>query len=175
MNQASHYVDLLEWIIGPIKSVSCKLATISRDIESEDTAVLNLKWDQGMLGSMAVTMITFPKNIEGSITVIGDNASAKVGGEALNKYEFYYSDEMQDENYTKNLSYEIKNIYGSGHFDYYKSMLDSLINDLPAICDGQSGLSSIKIICAAYLSSKNGKEVKLNDVSKINKFQLNYS
>ena len=77
MNQASHYVDLLEWMIGPIKSLSASIATISRKIESEDTAVLNLKWVDGTLGSMAVTMITFPKNIEGSITIIGDQRECK--------------------------------------------------------------------------------------------------
>ena len=65
MNQASHYVDLLEWMIGPIESVSASIATISRDIESEDTAVLNLKWLDGTLGSMAVTMITYPKKYRG--------------------------------------------------------------------------------------------------------------
>ena len=46
MNQASHYVDLLEWLIGPVKSVSAKIATISRNITVEDTAVLNLKWER---------------------------------------------------------------------------------------------------------------------------------
>tara|TARA_B100000886_G_C20424886_1_gene493428 strand:- start:1497 stop:2576 length:1080 start_codon:yes stop_codon:yes gene_type:complete len=161
MNQASHYIDLLEWMIGPIKSLSASIATISRKIESEDTAVLNLKWLDGTLGSMAVTMITFPKNIEGSITIIGDKGSAKVGGEALNKYEFFYFDDEVNEEKIKKSNYKIKNVYGSGHYDYYRNMLDVLIDKKEAICDGESGLSSIKIIKAAYLSSKSGKEIYL--------------
>ena len=161
MNQAIHYVDLLEWMIGPIKSLSASIATISREIESEDTAVLNLKWLDGTLGSMAVTMITFPKNIEGSITIIGDQGSAKVGGEALNKYEFFYfNDNVNEEEITKS-NYIIKNVYGSGHYEYYKNMLDVLIDQKEPICDGESGLSSVKIINAAYLSSKSGKEIFL--------------
>ena len=161
MNQAIHYVDLLEWMIGPIKSLSASIATISREIESEDTAVLNLKWLDGTLGSMAVTMITFPKNIEGSITIIGDQGSAKVGGEALNKYEFFYfNDNVNEEEITKS-NYIIKNVYGSGHYEYYKNMLDVLIDKKEPICDGESGLSSVKIINAAYLSSKSGKEISL--------------
>ena len=161
MNQASHYVDLIEWIIGPLESLSASVATISRNIESEDTAVLNLKWKNGALGTMAITMITFPKNIEGSITIIGDKGSAKVGGEALNKYEFFHFDDFVDINKTNSTSYKIENIYGKGHSPYYKNMIDVLINNKKAVCDGNSGLSSIKIICAAYLSSKSGKRVKL--------------
>ena len=95
MNQASHYVDLLEWLIGPIESVSSFVNTISRKIDVEDTAVLNLKWIEGMLGTMSITMISYPKNIEGSITIIGDQGSAKVGGEALNKYEFLFLKGLQ--------------------------------------------------------------------------------
>lgn len=61
MNQSSHYVDLLEWLIGPIADVQAMTATIGRDIEVEDTGVLNVRWRNGALGSMAVTMLTYPK------------------------------------------------------------------------------------------------------------------
>ena len=161
MNQASHYVDLLEWIIGPVENLSANTATISRNIESEDTAVLNLKWKQGALGTMAITMITFPKNLEGSITIIGDKGSARIGGEALNKYEFFHFEEQIDLKETASSSYKLKNIYGSGHLPYYKNMIDSLLENKPAICDGESGLKSIKIISAAYKSSLSGKRVTL--------------
>tara|TARA_Y100001970_G_C14257765_1_gene876865 strand:+ start:282 stop:1370 length:1089 start_codon:yes stop_codon:yes gene_type:complete len=164
MNQASHYVDLLEWIIGPLHSLNASIATISRKIESEDTAVLNLKWRDGTLGSMAVTMITFPKNIEGSITIIGEKGSAKVGGIALNKYEFYY---FQDEINTKQIedvNYLPKTVYGSGHYEYYKNILDTLNGLDNPICDGESGLSSVKIINAAYKSAKSSKNIKIDDI-----------
>ena len=161
LNQASHYIDLLEWINGPLESISASIATIARNIESEDTAILNLKWLKGTLGSMAITMISFPKNIEGSITVIGDKGSAKIGGEALNKYEFSYFQEgieSLDNNQSEN---QIKNLYGSGHIEYYKNMIKVLTDGGKAICNGESGLSSIRIIKAAYLSSEIGKTIKL--------------
>ena len=72
MNQASHYVDLLDWLIGPVESLSASIATIGRCIEAEDTAALQLRWRSGALGTMAVTMLTYPKNLEGSITILGD-------------------------------------------------------------------------------------------------------
>ena len=162
MNQASHYVDLLEWLIGPIESVSSFVNTISRKIEVEDTAVLNLKWIKGILGTMSVTMISYPKNIEGSITIIGDKGSAKVGGEALNRYEFFYFNDPVNEDEVKKNNYQITNVYGSGHYPYYKNMINVLNNIEKPVCDGESGLSSIKIIEAAYLSSKTGRSIKIN-------------
>jgi UDP-N-acetyl-2-amino-2-deoxyglucuronate dehydrogenase len=57
MNQASHYVDLLDWLIGPVDKVQAMMST-SRDIEVEDTGVLNIRWRSGALGAMSVTMLT---------------------------------------------------------------------------------------------------------------------
>ena len=161
MNQASHYVDLLEWIGGPLESLSAKIATISRNIEAEDTAVLNLKWLNGALGTMAVTMLTYPKNIEGSITIIGDKGSAKIGGVALNKYEYFHFEEKINPEEILKANYEPKNVYGSGHYKYYENMINSLKNIEKPICDGESGLSSIKIINAAYKSNKENKVINL--------------
>ena len=160
MNQASHYIDLLQWINGPIDSVSAYKATIARNIESEDTVVLNLQWMNGTLGSTAITMISYPKNIEGSITVIGDKGSAKIGGTAFDKYEFsYFEEELNKKENIKLLNKEIS--YGSGHQQYYKNMLDVLLLGKDSICNGESGLSSIKLIKAAYLSSEKDKTIKL--------------
>ena len=83
MNQASHYVDLLEWLIGPVQSVSASMATLGRSIEVEDTAALQIRWRNGALGTMSLTMLTYPKNLEGSITILGEKGSVKVGGSAL--------------------------------------------------------------------------------------------
>ena len=86
MNQASHYVDLIEWLIGPVERVQAMMST-TRDIEAEDTGVVNIKWRNGALGSMAVTMLTFPKNLEGSITILGETGSVKIGGVAVNEIQ----------------------------------------------------------------------------------------
>ena len=161
MNQASHYVDLLEWIGGPLESLNANIATIGRNIEAEDTAVLTLKWKNGALGTMAVTMLTYPKNIEGSITIIGDKGSAKIGGVALNKYEYFYFEEDINEEEMLKANYEPQNVYGSGHYKYYENMINSLKNIEDPICDGESGLSSIKIINAAYKSNKENKVIRL--------------
>ena len=80
MNQASHYVDLLDWLVGPVECVHAFTATLARRIEVEDTGVANVRWRSGALGSINVTMLTYPKNLEGSITIIGERGTVRVGG-----------------------------------------------------------------------------------------------
>ncbi len=163
LNQASHYVDLLEWIIGPLDGLYANVSTISRNIEVEDTAVIQLKWKNGALGSMSVTLITYPKNIEGSITVIGDKGSAKVGGIAVNEFEYSFFED-EGEATLKKYNYKTESVYGFGHNFYYQNMFDNLISNTKPICDGESGLSSIKIINAAYKSAKEQRFIKLSSI-----------
>ena len=146
MNQAIHYIDLLDWLIGPVKSLYSYQATRKRNIEAEDTAVIAIEWEKGILGTMAVTMITYPKNLEGSITVIGENGSAKVGGVALNKYEYFYFDSDFDKNDILSKNYDPKDIYGSGHSSYYRNILSSLEGNEEAICSGYDGLKVLKLL-----------------------------
>ena len=163
LNQASHYVDLIEWIIGPLDGLYANVSTISRNIEVEDTAVIQLKWGNGALGSMSVTMISYPKNIEGSITIIGDKGSAKVGGIAVNEFEYAFFEDDSSSS-LKKYNYKTDSVYGFGHNFYYQNMLDNLINNSKPICDGESGLSSIKIINAAYKSAKEQRFIKLSSI-----------
>ena len=90
MNQASHYVDFIEGLFGPVEEVHCMSST-TREIEVEDTAVLNIKWCNGALGSMSVTLLTYPSNLEGSVTVIGEKGTVKISGQAANQIERIFS------------------------------------------------------------------------------------
>ncbi len=155
MNQASHYVDLLEWLIGPLESLSASIATIGRDIEAEDTAAIQMKWENGSLGTMSVTMLAYPKNLEGSITILGEKGSVKVGGPAVNKIEIWeFADSREDDKLVKTASYETTSVYGFGHPAYYKNMLEVLTGKAKPICDGVEGLKTLEILIAAYHSAK---------------------
>nr|MBA3338839.1 Gfo/Idh/MocA family oxidoreductase [Geodermatophilaceae bacterium]MBA3673121.1 Gfo/Idh/MocA family oxidoreductase [Gemmatimonadaceae bacterium] len=87
MNQASHYVDLMQWLVGPVESVMAKTATQARRIEAEDSGVAVLKFRSGALGVIEVNVLTFPRNLEGSITLLGEHGSVKIGGTAVNKVD----------------------------------------------------------------------------------------
>ena len=89
MNQASHYVDLLDWLVGPIESLQAYTATLARNIEVEDTGVVSVKWRSGALGSLNVTMLTYPRNLEGSITILGEKGTVRVGGLAVNEIQHW--------------------------------------------------------------------------------------
>ncbi len=161
MNQASHYVDLLEWLIGPIADIQAMIST-HRDIEVEDTGVLNVRWRNGALGSMAVTMCTFPKNYEGSITILGDKGTVRVGGVAVNEIQTWdFEEEKEYDREVQQASYQTTSVYGFGHPGYYKNVIDVLRGlDTPDV-DGREGLKSLEVLIGAYLSARDGKTVSL--------------
>ena len=161
MNQASHYVDLLEWLIGPIDKVQAMMST-TRDIEVEDTGVLNVKWRNGALGSMSVTMLTYPKNLEGSITILGEKGTVRVGGVAVNDIQHWEFDEPRDyDDEVKEVNYQTTSVYGFGHPLYYNNVIKVLRGKAEPETDGREGLKSLEILIAAYLSARDGKTISL--------------
>jgi UDP-N-acetyl-2-amino-2-deoxyglucuronate dehydrogenase len=161
MNQASHYVDLLDWLVGPIDKVQAMMST-TRNIEVEDTGVLNIKWRNGTLGSMNVTMLTYPKNFEGSITILGDKGTVRIGGVSVNDIEHWEFDDFC--NYDKQVeevSYKTTSVYGFGHSLYYKNVINSMYGQEDPEIDGREGLKSLEILIAAYLSARDVRTVSL--------------
>ena len=162
MNQASHYVDLLDWLIGPVESVQAYTSTLARNIEVEDTAVMQVKWRSGALGSLNVTMLTYPKNFEGSVTIIGEKGTARIGGIALNEVqEWGFSEKHQDDDLIKENSYQTGSVYGFGHSLYYKNVREVLLNGIEPETDGREGLRSLELLVAAYQSARYGRRVAL--------------
>lgn len=161
MNQASHYVDLLDWLIGPVEKVQAMTST-TRDIEVEDTGVWNVKWRNGALGSMSVTMLTYPQNLEGSITILGEKGTVRVSGVAVNDIQVWNFETAKDyDSGIKNASYETTSVYGFGHPLYYKNVVDVLRGTAEPETDGREGLKSLELLIAAYLSARDGKTVNL--------------
>ncbi|QNI75211.1 Gfo/Idh/MocA family protein [Synechococcus sp. MVIR-18-1] len=162
MNQASHYVDLLNWLVGPVESVSASMATLGRTIEVEDTAALQLRWRNGALGTMAVTMLTYPKNLEGSITLLGEKGTVKIGGPAVNQIEHWaFADESPDDALIEQASFETTSVYGFGHPLYYSNVIGALQGKEMALCDGREGLRSLELLVGAYRSARDGRTVHL--------------
>ncbi|MEA2013284.1 MAG: Gfo/Idh/MocA family oxidoreductase [Verrucomicrobiota bacterium] len=162
MNQASHYVDIMHWLFGEAESVMAMTATMSRKVETEDTGSAIIKFRSGLISSINVTMLTYPKNFEGSITILGEKGTVKVGGVAINhvdKWEF--EDYDDDDKLVTTSNYNPPNIYGFGHTGYYKNVLDVLNGNAEPDTDGRSGRKSLEIIRAIYLSAKEGVKIPL--------------
>jgi UDP-N-acetyl-2-amino-2-deoxyglucuronate dehydrogenase len=161
MNQASHYVDLLEWLVGPVEKIQAMTST-TRDIEVEDTGVWNVKWRNGALGSMSVTMLTYPKNLEGSITILGEHGTVRIGGLAVNEIQIWeFADRRDYDEQVSAASYETTSVYGFGHPLYYRNVIDVMRGDAEPETDGREGLKSLEVLIAAYLSARDGRTVSL--------------
>lgn len=162
MNQASHYFDSLVWLGGPVESVTAITSTLARKIETEDTGSVIMKFRNGAIGNLNVTMLTYQRNYEGSITVIGERGTAKIGGMALNKIEHWeFSDQDEDDLLADSINYDPPDVYGFGHTGYYRNVLDVLRHKENPDTDGREGKKSLEVILGAYKSSREGKTIHL--------------
>jgi len=162
MNQASHYVDLLDWLIGPVQTVHAFTATLARNIEVEDTGVAAVRWRSGALGTISVTMLTYPANFEGSITIVGERGTARVGGVAINRIEHWEFDrESPDDEKVGEVNYETSSVYGIGHPLYYENVIGTLRGTCEPETDGREGLGSLELLIALYLSARDSRPVSL--------------
>lgn len=161
MNQATHYVDLMHWLIGPVEKVHAMTST-HREIEVEDTGVVNIKWRNGALGSMAVTMCTYPKNLEGSITILGEKGTVRIGGVAVNEIqEWSFSDERDYDTDIDTANYQTTSVYGFGHPPYFQNVADVLRGKAEPETDGREGLKSLELLIGIYRSARDNREVGL--------------
>lgn len=163
-NQASHHVDLLEWMMGEVDSVFAKSATSLVNIEVEDTAVVVLKFRSGALGIIEATTAARPKDLEGSISILGEKGAVEIGGFAVNKMKVwnFTIPEAGDAEVMEKYSVNPPNVYGFGHQAYYEHVVDCLINDKRHLVDGLEGRKSLELISAIYESIETGQEVKLH-------------
>lgn len=170
-NQASHHIDLLEWFMGRVESVHARAVTALVDIEAEDTAVATLKFANGALGIIEATGATRPKDLEGSLSVLGSGGSVVIGGFAVNEIAAwnFVEPQAEDEEIKTKFSVNPPNVYGYGHQAYYEHVVDSLTNGAPALVDGLEGRRSLELINALYESIETGLEVRLRFQPKLSR------
>jgi len=162
LKQASHYVDMVDWLVGPVDSVHAYTATLAREIEAEDTGVMSLRLRKGGLASINVTMLTYGKNLEGSITLLGERGTVRIGGVAVNRIEHWEFEHMLPEDAgVLDASYATPSVYGFGHALYYDNVIATLRGERAAEVDGYAGLRSLEVVIAAYRSARDGVRVGL--------------
>jgi UDP-N-acetyl-2-amino-2-deoxyglucuronate dehydrogenase len=160
--QFSHFVDLLYWFFGDVKTIKSITSNALHQnvIEFEDQGVVALEFFNGALGSIHYTVNSFSKNMEGSLTVFGEKGTIKIGGQYLNELEYQCID-----------GYEITdlpqgnppNMYGnyvgsmSNHDKVYQNVIDVLAGKGSISTNGFEGLKTVEIIDRIYKSVKNGR------------------
>jgi UDP-N-acetyl-2-amino-2-deoxyglucuronate dehydrogenase len=107
-------------------------------------------------------MLTYPKNFEGSITVLGEKGTVRIGGVAVNKIDKWeFADSDPDDDLVATASYETASVYGFGHPAYYDNVIRALRGEAEPETDGREGLRSLEILIASYISARDGRRVAL--------------
>lgn len=163
-NQASHHIDMLEWFMGDVESVHARAITALVDIETEDTAVVTLKFRNGALGIIEATTATRPKDMEGSISILGEHGAVEIAGFALNNIRTWqFSPKLpNDDEIVERFSVNPPNVYGFGHQAYYQHVVECVTTGRPALVDGIEGRRSLELISAIYESIETGREVVMH-------------
>ena len=160
-NQASHYVDLIRWLVGPVRATFVTSST-ARAIQTEDTFTATFSWQSGGIGSLNVTMLTYPENLEGSITVLGDRGTARVGGSALNEIkEWTFQDVEFQKSTCEDVDYQIDDVYGNGHESYYRELDKYLREGHGEVSDARDSIQTVEILCAMQRSARDGRPCNL--------------
>ena len=161
-NQANHHVDLLLWLGGKVKSVFAKMDNFTHKTEAEDTIVVIAKFKNNALGVIEATISTYPKNIEGSVTVLGSHGSVKLGGNSANKIDIWdFYDYSNEDDSIKSTCFVPSNVFAYSHIENYKNIIGSLMKSKKPFVDINDEINAIKFITAVYKSAKLKKEVFL--------------
>ncbi len=161
-NQASHHIDMLIWMMGEVESVIAKTATRLVNIEAEDTGIAILKFRNGALGVIEATTATRPKDLEGTISVLGEKGSVEIGGFFMNElktWNFADPDEMDNDIWDKHA--KVPDQPAWNHTEFFKDVINSLRDDKKGLIDGLEGRKSVELINAIYESAEIGKELFL--------------
>jgi len=162
-NQASHHIDLLEWMMGDVETVSAMSTTALVKIEAEDTAIVNLRFRNGALGIIEATTAARPRDLEGSISILGEGGSVEIGGFAVNamKTWAFTKESIDDSDVISKYSVNPPNVYGFGHQAYYDHVIDCITNGSQQLVDGLQGRRSLELISAIYESIETGRQIPL--------------
>jgi predicted dehydrogenase len=162
-NQASHHVDMLGWFMGPVESVHARGLRALVDIQAEDTAVATIKFRNGAVGIVEATGATRPRDLEGSLSVLGSGGTVEIAGFAVNQMRHWNFCESApgDADVLEKFSVNPPNVYGFGHQSYYEHVVACLQDGRPALVDGREGRASLELVIALYEAMATGREVTL--------------
>jgi predicted dehydrogenase len=166
-NQASHHLDLLQWFMGPIESVMAYTTTRLVRIETEDTGVAVIRFVNGALGVVEATTATRPTDLEGSVSILGERGSAVVGGFAVNRIEVWnFAEPDISDSEARETAATPPNVYGFGHYGFYRDVVDVVRTGKRAMLDGLEGRKSLELTNAIYESAASRAEVRMRYVPR---------
>ena len=165
-NQAVHYIDTMQWLVdAPAELCFASMDTQIHpvEVETHGSAVINFR--HGTIGSLNLTSVHFPEDREGSITLLGEKGTVKVGGKSMNKileWDFAKPDAEQDA-LARGSDYEPPTVYGFGHQEMYRRIGRVLRGEKGVdVPDGREGRKSVALLNALYASARSHQPVKVS-------------
>lgn len=164
MNQCIHGIDLLRWMMGDeVEEVYGATRQQFHDyLEAEDVGMAVVKFKNGAVGTIEGTTNVYPKNLEETLYVFGENGTVKIGGTSTNSIDVWdFADETEADSKNKGLEEATSNVYGNGHTSLFADVMDAIENDRKPYVDAVAGRNALEMILAIYKSQKTGQPVKL--------------
>ena len=167
MNQCIHNIDLLVWMMdSEVDQVFAYTKNFNHPyIKGEDLGVGLIKFKNGSFGIIEGTVNVYPQNLEETLCIFGEKGTVKIGGKSVNKVEVW---NFKDNDKNDNIDGEEEppNIYGFGHIELYKDMIEAIRKSREPLVSGVEGKKALEVILSIYKSSLTGKPISL----PLNKF-----
>jgi UDP-N-acetyl-2-amino-2-deoxyglucuronate dehydrogenase len=161
-NQAIHYVDLMQWLGGPVSSVYAVSRRFLHSMEAEDAAVATWQFQSDALGAFEATTCANPLDVEGSITVLGETGEVEIAGFAVNQVRTWaFADERPEDEQVQDASYSPDSVYGFGHEALFRSVIDSLATGEQNMLEGGEGRKALELVTAMYEAIETGHPVDI--------------
>jgi predicted dehydrogenase len=153
--QFSHFIDLLYWMVGDVKQAKAFTGNYAHEgiIEFEDTGVVILEFDNGVIGTMNYTVNSYKKNMEGSLTIFGEKGTIKIGGQYLNVLEYQNIEGFEIKDLPAgNKANDYGNYQGSmsNHDKVYENLVQVLKNNAQISANSFEGFKTVEIIEKIY-------------------------
>lgn len=164
MNQCIHGIDLLRWMMGDeIEEIYGATRQQFHDyLEAEDVGMAVIKFKNGAIGTIEGTTNVFPKNLEETLYIFGENGTVKIGGTSTNNIDVWdFAVETEEDQQNKGLEEETSNVYGNGHTSLFADVMDAIENDRKPYVDAVAGRNALEVVLSIYKSQKTAMPVKL--------------
>jgi len=166
MNQAVHTIDLMQWLMGEVHSVTSLMGVYNHDIETEDLTASLIKFKSGAVATFTSTTCCYP-GICTDIQLYGDRGSVEIDGDALKLWKIIGEDSFDET--------EMLETYGEGngaavalnpslvlgHSVQVEDIISAVIEDREPLIVPMEAIKSVRIVTSIYESAKAGKEVIL--------------
>ncbi len=152
LNQAIHHIDLLLYYLGEVKHLQAYRATLGHDIEVEDTAAAIVQFKNSAIGTINATTCAYPKNLEETLTIIGEKGCVVLGGPKLNSIRAWQVDEI-----SPNDVLEVPKWYG--HYKVIENVSLAIIEQREPLIKSEDGKKALELIWRIMANSQLTKDV----------------